>query len=429
MFQGSVVPVLLLAILPLYLGRVRPAFAWVMGGIFLLLLGTAGPRQEWEMLANAPTSFLAVSAGFSWLGFGLLGYGWWVGWRGGALLGPPTRTSIALALLLLAVIVAMLADAWPLLYLASWRGPVVALGLGATGAVLALLFGWLKLPSRIQALDDRWLARTHPPAPALSAQAELFTWCALLAAVLLVLLSHALIAFGLGAFAFVVAAQRVMRQRGKSSPIPLRPILAIISLFVFYFAVRTIAGGDIPLRFPGILETPFSFAAEASLALVIGLGAWVMLGLWPFHGAGAGSAAAIVGGAFLIRWGNGLIPDGMAHAAPLFAIVAMVAALHAAATGRVGEYAGALGVLAVTTPHRMAWAFFGVASCLALVRLLPNGGNRVPLCPPGLDRRQFGAILLIPILGVALPSMLRGESFQTAVAVLAGVPLVLGMRE
>lgn len=429
---GVMGAVAVFAIVPLVAGGARRMVAWSTAAAYLLLLGVASAAPEWSTLDSAPASFLAVSAGFVLLGVTL-----WVAGRGSSArayeqsrlsaFGPSARR--VGEFFQFAAIVVLAYVTWPLLRIASWRGPVAALGLGVSGVVLAFAFRWLKVSERIQRVDDRWLARSHPATSSDDRRVAVAAWVVFVAALLAVIAAHGLCLVTVAAVAAVVAAHLLTRRAGKGSPFPLRPIVAALSLFAFYFAVRTIAGSDIALHFPGILETPFSDAAEAALALVVGLGAWMMIGLWPFHGAGAGSAAAIVGGAFLIRWGNGLIPDGMMHAAPIFAIVAMVAALHASATGRVGEFAGALGVLAVTAHERGAWAFFGIASCLAVVRLVPKEAMRVPLCPPGLDRRQFGAILLIPALAVTLPWMLRGEAFQAAVAMVAGVPLALSLRD
>jgi len=103
----------------------------------------------------------------------------------------------------------------------------------------------------------------------------------------------------------------------------------------------------------------------------------------------------------------GLIPMGIVHAVPLFALVAAFATVHAAATGRVGEYTAALGVLAVTTAQGGAWALFALASLVALMRLVDY---HPPI--PGLDRRQLAGVALIPALAAVLPMALRGETFR-----------------
>jgi len=48
---------------------------------------------------------------------------------------------------------------------------------------------------------------------------------------------------------------------------------------------------------------------------------------------------------------------------------------------------------------------------------------------PGLDRHQLVGAALIPALAWALPTMLRGETVLTVIAILAGVALFLAPRE
>ena len=90
MFSGVVTPILFLAFIPFFLGRARRAVAWGTAGIYLLLLGVAGPATEWDALATPPASYLAVSAGLAWLGFALLAGAAWDGWRAD---GMPTSVS------------------------------------------------------------------------------------------------------------------------------------------------------------------------------------------------------------------------------------------------------------------------------------------------------------------------------------------------
>jgi hypothetical protein len=215
----------------------------------------------------------------------------------------------------------------------------------------------------------------------------------------------------------VVGAHRLGRESGRAPHLPVQPVVAAVGLLTFTWLAATIAGAEVPLSLPGILDSPLSETAEALLALFLGIGAWALLGLFPFHGTGPGSALALVGGALLLRWGAGFVPDGIEHAMPLFAMVAGVALLHAAATGRAGEYAAAVGVLTLGAGVG-AWGLFALASILAAMRLLDY---KPPI--PGLDRRQLGGIAMIPALASVLPSALRGETFVTTIAVLAGVAL------
>jgi hypothetical protein len=416
-------PLATLALFPLLGAGSRRTVGWGLIGALLILLGVAAAIPDWPDLAQAPVSFVAVSAGLAWLGIGCLVFGAWTATRAGdpfalkRLGHVGANLGITLAALVAAYIVYSI---WSLLYVGSWRGVVAAAGLAASGFVLGALLPRTRAAHAIHWLDAHWLARRHAAVPDSGAHGQHTTWYVILGAVVAVLLSHNLIAAVVEAAAVLGAAYHIARRTGHVSAIPVQAVVAVLSLLAFTWGVRTIAGPDIPLHFPAILETPFSDAAEAALALVLGLGVWVMLGLWPWHGAGPGSAAALVGGAFLIRWGVGLIPDGIAHAAPIFAVVAGVAVLHAAATGRVGEYVAALGVLAVIGGGAGAWALFGLASVLATLRLVDFA---VPI--PGLDRREVGGIVVLPVLAWALPTMLAGETFVTVLAVFSGVGLFL----
>jgi hypothetical protein len=295
---------------------------------------------------------------------------------------------------------------------------VAAGGLAGSGVVVGTLLSLARVSRGVRWFDERWLAPKYEMGPCLEARGRRICWGVIIAALAVLLWSGHLLVSMAAALTVVVCAHRLAREGGRAPKIPVQPIVAGAALLAFTWLVLTIAGSDVPLSFPGILDAPFSETAEAMLALVLGLGVWVLLGLWPFHGAGPGSALAVVGGALLIKWGMGLIPNGVAHAAPIFALVAAVAALHAAATGRAGEYAASLGVLAATMGQRGTWALFALASILAAMRLL----NYVPPVP-GLDRRQLGGIAMIPAFAAVLPSALMGETVLTVVAVLAGVAL------
>lgn len=414
-------PLAALALLPLLGSGSRRAVGWSLVGILLILLGVSAAVPDWFALAEAPVSFVAVSAGLCWAGIGAIAFAAWTGARGGeefALkrLGP---VGANLAITAAALVGAFLLYAiWPLLFAGGWRGVVVAAGIAASGIVVGTVAVRLRVAHPFQWIDLRWLAPPHGPGAPRSVPHTRVTVGLGLIALVVAVATPRLGSFTVALLAVTAAAHLLARGVGKAPRIPVQGILVAISGLAFLWAVWTIAGSDIPLSFPGILETPFSDAAEAALALVLGLGVWALLGLWPFHGAGPGSALAVVGGAFLIRWGTGLIPGGIVHAAPIFALVAGIATLHAAATGRLGEYVAALGVLAVLGGGDGAWGLFALASALAVLRVT---GRTPPI--PGLERRELGAIVLIPFLAWALPTMLTGETFVTVVAVFSGAAL------
>lgn len=419
--DDQLLPLTALLFLPLLASGSRRAVGWAIAGALLILLGVAAASPDWSDLRSAPVTFVAVSAGFTWLGIGVMTFGAWTATRAGDDFALRRLGAVGANLGITAAALAgayLIYSIWPLLYIGSWRGVLAALGLAATGAVLGVVLPRLGLARAIRWLDARWLARHHPADPHAGSHGRHTAWYVILGAVVAVILSHALVASILEAFGVLAAAYLIARRTGRAPRTPVQGIVAGLSLLAFLWGVHTIAGPEIPLRLPAILDTPFSDAAEATLALVLGLGVWAMLGLWPWHGAGPGSTVALVGGAFLIRWGAGLIPGGILHAAPIFAVVAGIATLHAAATGRLGEYVAALGVLAVIGGGAGAWALFALASVLAMLRLVEL---KLPLA--GLERREAGGILLLPILAWALPTMLTGETFITVFAIFCGIAL------
>ncbi|HET7042486.1 MAG TPA: hypothetical protein VFI13_10725 [Gemmatimonadales bacterium] len=421
MAGGPFLALVLLALLPLFGAGSRRAVGWGIAGGLLISLGVAAAVPDWDDLVAAPATFVAVSAGLAWLGLGVAAYGVWMANRAEEefslrRLGPVgANLAITAAALVGAYVIYGI---WPLLFTGSWRGIVAALGLAGSGIAVGAGLSLLRVADGIRWLDARWLAphraaeRAAPPA-----HGRILVPLGLVLLAVALLSAH-LFAFAFGALGATVVAYLLTRPRRQAPRWPVQALVAGSALLVLLWAVWTIAGSEIPLRFPGILETPFSDAAEMALALVVGLGAWALLGLWPFHGAGPGSLLAAVAGALLIRWGAGLIPAGMAHAAPIFALVVGVSALHAAATGRTGEYVAGLGVLAVLGGSAAAWGLLALASVLAALRLT---GLVVPV--PGLDRPQLGGIALLPLLAWGLPSMLTGETFVTVFAIACGVAL------
>lgn len=409
-----------LTLLPLLVSGDRRAVGWNTMGAFLVILGVAAVLPEWSDLATAPTTFVAVSAGFVWLGFACIGM---ADARRAARAGTLSILRFGPSALwvgylsYLAVILFVVFTTFPLVRAAGWRGIVAALGLGGSAAVLWTLLGLSQVGKGWRWLDERWLARKWTPGICLPERGRQVVLAVVLFAVVTVVLSGNLLVAVASALIAAVGAHRLGRETGRAPHLPVQPIVAALGLLIFTWLAATIAGSDIPLSLPGILDSPLSETAEALLVLFLGLGAWALLGLFPFHGAGQGSTLALVGGALLIRWGAGFIPNGIVHAAPLFALVAGIAVLHAASTGRVGEYAAAVGVLTLGSGSG-AWGLFALASILAAMRI---HDYKPPV--PGLDRRQLGGIAMIPALAAVLPSALRGETFVTTLAVLAGVAL------
>ena len=409
-----------LVLLPLIASGSRRAVAWSTVGAFLVILGVSAVMPEWEGLASAPVSFLAVSAGFVYLGLGCLLFSFRPLREDRKDLAILRFGKVGLGVLNvvpLLVLLLIFEAVRPLARAGGWQAPVAALGLGGSAVVIWTLLGLSRVGKVWKWLDERWLARKWPAGECLPPRGQQVVLAVIFFAVVTVVLTGNLLVAVTSAMIAVVGSHRLGRERGRTPHLPVQPIVVGLGLLIFTWLAATIAGSEIPLSLPGILDSPLSETAEALFILFLGLGAWALLGLFPFHGIAQGSTLALVGGALLLRWGAGFIPNGLAHAMPLFAVVAGIAVLHAASTGRAGEYAAAVGVLA-TGSGAGAWGLFALASILAAMRI---HDYKPPI--PGLDRRQLGGIAMIPALASVLPSALRGETFMTTLAVLAGVAL------
>lgn len=420
-------PFVLLSILALLGAGSRRAVGWAVVGALLIILGVSSLANEWSALSTVSRVVVAVSAGLVWTGLGAMSWGAWgavrekdpfvIGARG------PLAANIGITVAA-ATSGALLYFLAPLLFAGSWRGVVAAAGIAGVGAVLGVLIPLARIPHAIKWLDQRWLAPKREPHPCLERRGRIIAWSTIGVALLVLLFVDHLFAAVASTLAIVVASHRLALDAGHAPKLPVVPIIAGLSLLTYLALISNIAGSEIGLGYPTILETPFSLRAEALLVLILGAGLWVIFGLWPFHGAGPGSALAIVGGLLLTQWGSRIIPMGILHATPIFAAVAVVAAFHAAATGRVGEYVAALGVLAAIAGVQHGWIFFALASVMALHRL---SGKPSPI--PGIERRELGGIALIPILAFLLPGMLLGETILTVAAVYAGVALFWPAKE
>ena len=405
----------------------RRAVGLVIAGGLLYLLGFASVVPDLDALSELPQSFLAVSAGFIWVGVAGAKWGLFAGLlrRDELVIGKlgraviPAVVSIGVVALLLLLYVTR-----EILLAAGWQGLVVAIGFAGTGVFLVTLLGLARIGRVWEWLDTRWLTRWSTGTPAiLPGRTRLKGASALVAFLVAILFPHFGVAM-LGAVIGTFLLHDALRPAGRVPRWGLQPFIVLAALLAATWFVWTVAGADLPLTLEGLHEAPFSVPAELALAPMLALAAWALLGLWPLHGTGPASALSIVGGALLIRWGMGVIPTGMVHIAPLTGIVAVVATFHAVALRRSGEYAAALGLLAVAPSGDAAWPLFALGSLPATLWIL---GRKSIV--PGLDRHELVGILLLPALGWALPTMLRGETVLTVTAILAGCVLFLSPPE
>lgn len=416
------VVLLLLTIVMLTAGAKR-AVGWVIAGAFLFLLGICSVLPERADLAYLPVEFVAVSAGFLWLGGALIARGIWEAQKEGS--GRLVARLGAAATGLASIALVLLIFAWrDLVIAASWRGVLAAVGLGGAGVVVVTLLGLARVERAWKWLDDRWLTNWSGGTPTiLPGRVRLKGALSVVCFAVTLAVPHLIVAMA-GTLLGTVLLHDALRPAGKVPHWGWQPFILLVAFGLVTWFTWTIAGPDLPLTPSGLAEAPFSEAAEILLAPMLGLAAWALLGLWPLHGAGPASALSFLGGLFLIRWGSMLIPTGMEHMAPLAGIVALLAALHAASRRRSGEYAAALGVLAVAPSGIAAWPFFVLGSVPASLWIVDK---RSPI--PGLDRHQLVGAALIPALAWALPTMLRGETILTVAALIAGATLFAAPKQ
>lgn len=415
--------VLLLLVCVAATAGVNPALGRVIAGAFLYLVGIASVTPERADIAYLPAEFVAVSAGFVWLGAGLVGWGLWTAFRSRSDL-VVHRLGVA-AILLGGLALGLLLFGWrDLLTAASWRGLLAAAGLAGAGVVLFTLLSFARVGRAWKWMDEKWLTRWGQGTPALiPGRTRLKGASALVCFVIAFAVPHLIGAIA-GTVVGVILLHDALRPSGKVPHWGLQPFILIVAFSLVAWFTWTIAGPELQLTPAGLAEAPFSEAAEMLLAPMIGLAAWALLGLWPLHGTGPASALSFLGGLFLIRWGVQIIPAGMAHLAPLAGIVAVLASFHATSLRRSGEYAVALGVLAVVPSGIAAWPFFVLGSVPATLWIV---GRKSPV--PGLDRHQLVGVALIPALAWALPTMLRGETVLTVGVVISGVMLFLSPKD
>ena len=405
----------------------RRATGLVLAGGLFYLLGLASVVPELDALSALPPSFLAVSAGFIWVGVAAAKWGLFTALlhREELAIGKLGRAVTPIVVVVGTIaLLTLLYVTHELLLAGGWQGLVVAIGMAGAAVFLLTLLGMARLGRGWRWLDARWLTRWSEGTPALLSRHALVSG---IGADLLFLVAIVVPHFIVAAVAMVAGtflAHDALRPGGKVPRWGLQPFIVLAALLASTWLIWLIAAPVVPLTFEGLQLAPFSFAAELALAPMLGLAAWALLGLWPLHGTGPGSALSIVGGALLVRWGMGVIPEGMMHLAPLAGIVALLCVFHATALRRSGEYAAALGVLAVTSSGEAAWPLFALGSVPATLWIL---GRKSPV--PGLDRHELTGVLLLPALGWALPTMLRGETVLTVVAVISGAVLFVLPRD
>lgn len=276
--------------------------------------------------AGAPTTFLQINSGIETLGLVLV---LWPAAR--ELRGPRLLAALPGVLLILAATVAAGLSLFPLARSAGWL-PILgyALLLGAGSLVLAALGRLARALEPWRRLDQVLLER-HPPTlvPALPSTADLVWFAGLFAAAVAIGVAPSLRAVSLASMIVAVTGHVLLRRQGAGSPLPVAALLALFMIPVFTW-FRAISGDANP-SLAGLVNAPFSPAAEVQLFPWVWLVAWGFAALWPLHGL-VFPLSAPVGAILLIRLGAHPLPDGAEHWAPLFMPLTLLGLWHAAAT-------------------------------------------------------------------------------------------------
>ena len=157
------------------------------------------------------------------------------------------------------------------------------------------------------------------------------------------------------------------------------------------------------------------------------IGAAGFIGFWPLHGLLPGGSAAFLGGVILLRLGARVLPEGMAHWAPLLAPAALVGLWHAAVSvgpdNRTRRWVAILMALAVIglTGGGSAGAGWLLAASAAYP-ILAAVGTYLPALPLGASR-----LLWLPAVWGGLQALQAGLGQQAVYTALAAAGIAVAM--
>lgn len=417
---------ILLAVTLLLPGRVSrrlAAFGMILAGFaaaaFSARLGTRplADLVTTARLEGLPSAFLGVTTGLLLTGVLLIGVA--------AVLDAAThaperpRAFLALAAWVGAAWLVQ-RDAGPLAREAGWgatlaEGALVTAGLAAVVVTLYLI----RLDRAFAWLDRRLLAPSRPVLPAGWQVLDLVLAAGGVVCALVVWRSGRLDLVLGAALALTIPAHILAWRRGGGSPVPVLPVFAV-ALVPLGFLTLSIAGTGPSLA--TLAQGPFSGTAERLMAGLLLVVVAAFAGLWPLHGVVPGRWVLPVGAVLLWRVGVPLVPDGVAHWAPLVFPVVAVSVWRAAARAELPELFAALAVLSAASVRPPAvlgaqWLALACLLFLALDALEPR--SRVV---SGLRRLAW----LVPGWGMLL-AVTAGLEAQVAYTVLTVLGLCAGV--
>ena len=384
-----------------------------------LLLGLALASQVVSGGSDDPRA-LAISIGILSFGIALaLSQTRLVIWNGGQALAP-RMASLCAGIVVLGLGLNL---AWPVIGIGAWPTSLATVaGLTLAALVLAGVGKLGPVSAGLRSLEAPRASRLSATQP--TSDTGPVKWASGLhlmglIAALTVPHLHLFLAAILGG---VLAGMVLERLRGRSSRWLFSLVPSLLGFFLSWFLLTRVAGEQ-SLRLSELMDAPYSPAFELLAALLLGLVAWSLLGLWPWLFMPVGPATPILGATLLVRLIAPVLPYGLHHWQPILYPLVAVAAWHAAVVKREDESLTALASLGLLSGERVAgWA--GVALVAAAILLRPDGWSAK------LGRRwataavwmviPLATLLTLPILSAALTA----QAFYTTVTV-AGAAVAL----
>ena len=168
-----------------------------------------------------------------------------------------------------------------------------------------------------------------------------------------------------------------------------------------------------------MIDGPFSPAFQTTAAVILALAAWPLLRLWPLHGTRTGPAAALAGGAILLRVLSSIVPDGNAHWQPVFYGFLALGTWYAAVVRSDAVLGASLATAGLLSGFPEAgWGGVAVLTAAIVLQILGRATRTVPLALIAGRAILVGAsFAVVPLVVGAL----QAEVFWTVAVVIGAV--------
>jgi hypothetical protein len=212
-------------------------------------------------------------------------------------------------------------------------------------------------------------------------------------------------AFALATVILGTVGHVLMRRVGGGSRVPVSAFASLLVVPVCQF-IATASGGSNPV-IGSLNGAPIGDAAATRLVPWLACAAWILGGIWPWHGL-IFPLIAPLAAVLLLRLGAQVFPAAMDHWSPAFMPLALLGTWHVAAS-RDGQGSGPRRLVEILVALAFFGAFAGGAGvtgawwligAAALVPWLTGGSlqgwlDRTPLAEVGWLPLAWGALLVI----------------------------------